>query len=178
MSYTKADFFALYRLSLQCSDDAKRPIQLGYHPAVIKPMAANRIERLEADIQPGERVAIIGGAFNWLGEALEDKYNCECWSVDTSDWVHEAKTETPDQDLADTLNAYSLTRARAREIMRKHKHGPRSRNPERVVRTLEEVGPIDWLLSEDVLQLLSDEDRENLTSHQAKQAHYIAGVWT
>lgn len=102
-------------------------LPLHYHPKVIKPYRYQRMpdmpperltlaERVVAHLDglgtpltASDRVAIIGGAWNWLGEALEDLIpGLETCSIDLSNYIQTEKDASPDNELVEVIQGQGM----------------------------------------------------------------------
>lgn len=132
MAWEKADFDANYVLSAKLGNDrlfhcrssrfngltdydpvAGVTIPIHYHPSRNRVYCQSRAQALidwcATDSSGGalnalDCIVIIGGAFNWLGEALEDLVpGLEALTVDLSQWVQDEKGLSPDAELAQNI---------------------------------------------------------------------------
>jgi hypothetical protein len=131
-AYEKADFYAAYgtyphvpgtnlRLARHYNPDLFGEgnfvtCRLHYHPHTIKPEKVALAQRLVDHFNDigdpllgTDKILIVGGAFGWLGEALEDLvpglYHITC---DLSTYVQDNKDLSPDDELIESINAEGL----------------------------------------------------------------------
>jgi hypothetical protein len=123
MEYTKAEFTAQYgfyplvpstnyklaRLQHPGLFGTDEPVtlRLHYHPLRERISADQRADKIIAakGITADDSLVIFGGAYGWLGEALIAKTGCAAISVDTSQYVHNTKDASPDDDLIESIRA-------------------------------------------------------------------------
>lgn len=131
-AYEKADFYAAYGVyardpvtrhkyarfkSPHVLDGAEITCRLHYHPHVQKPHKAQVAQRLVdyfiaegVPLTADDRICIIGGAFGWTAEALEDLVpGLEACSVDLSQYVQDTKDSSPDDELIESIEAEGHT---------------------------------------------------------------------
>ena len=220
MAYEKADFYAAY--GTYAVDPVTRhrfakfqspsvfggqeiTLRLHYHPLVIKPskvaMAQRLIDYLQAQGTPltaTDRVVIIGGAFGWTGEALEDLIpGLEAVSVDMSQYVQDTKNLSPDDELLESIVAggknvgdggvgdflfskFSDPNPRARngaKVLQEDLSTVKSRNEVRKV--LQQSDPTR-VITEEVWQILTQAEKDKYTAAAASWGvpltHIIDGV--
>ena len=228
MAYEKADFWAAYRTPCLTAD-AERWRMYGfrhpslnglvdynpatgvtlfqhYVPAAIKPLAEHNAALLVqhyidqgTPLTSDSTVAVIGGAFGWLGEALEDLVpGLEACSLDTSQYVQDVKALSPDDELIENITAsgydHTLPNSVGEWLFNTFSDpNPRSRSPERVAqndlstvklrndaRKLFQKNAIDHIITEEVWQLLTQEEQTRYTAaaadYGATLTHIIDGV--
>lgn len=219
MAYEKADFYANYRTfavdpvtrhryarftSPHVQGGAELTLVMHYHPFVRKPEADQLAIRLILHFQalgvpltPADRLCIIGGAYGWLGENLEDRFEgLEAVSVDLSQYVQDTKDSSPDDELIEEIEAQGLTIAsgpgqflydkfkdpnpRSRDgskVLQEDLNSTRSRNEVR--KALKQTDPTR-IITEEVWQLLSQEEQDRYTAAAANwgvpMTHIIGGV--
>lgn len=219
MAYEKADFWAAYRIyavdpltnyrfarfkSPSIEGGAEMTCILHYHPAAMKPNKAALAQRvIQHYIDQGtpltgtSTVAVIGGAFGWLGEALEDLVpGLEASSLDTSQYVQDVKALSPDDELQEQLEAdgYDISTGPGLYMFDKFKDAnPRSRRPEMIAqndlstvklrndaRKMFQKNDIDHIITEEVWQLLTQEEKDRYTlaaaDYGATLTHIINNV--
>jgi hypothetical protein len=86
-------------------------IRLHYHPAVMKPIAKRRADRLQAlnKITSASKVLVFGAGFGWLCEELSSRIGCTVIGVDTSDYIINNKDLSPDDELLESLDAANIS---------------------------------------------------------------------
>lgn len=218
MAYEKADFAAAYRkyavdpvtnhryANFKSPETGLEPLTciLHYHPNAIKPSMVQKAERLvQHYIDNGtpliadSTVCVIGGAFGWLGEALEDLVpGLEACSVDLSQYVQDVKAVSADDELIEQLEAsgYDITVGGGKRMYDLFKNpSPRCRRPEMVVqsslqnnkarndvRKLFQKLAIDHVITEELWQILTPEEKTRYTaaadSYGATLTHIIDEV--
>lgn len=218
-SYTKADFYAAYgayavdpvtrhRFAKFRSPDieggAELTLRLHYHPVVQKEAKAQMAQRLVdhfiaqgAPLTADERIVIIGGAFGWTGEALEDLVpGILAVSVDLSQYVQDTKALSPDDELIESIQAEGLdhTTGPGKHLFDKFTDpNPRSRNPDRVLqealdspksrnevrKALQQMDPTR-VITEETWQILTQAEQDKYTAAAASWGvpltHIIDGV--
>lgn len=212
MAYEKADFYAAYRIyavdpvtrhrfarfkSPDIEGGAELTCVMHYHPFVIKPQSADKAQRLvdhfitqSAPLTATDTVVVIGGAFGWLGEALEDLIpGLEAVSVDLSQYVQDVKGLSPDDELQEQLEAegYNITTGPGLYLFNKFSDpNPRCRRPEMVVqndlstvklrndvRKLFQRNDVTRVITEEVWQVLTTGEQDRYT---AAAANYGASL--
>lgn len=125
MAYTKAEYTAQYGTYATIPGTSKRlaryrepalfgdthvTLRLHYHPLVQRPYANERADKIIAakGITDADSLVIFGGAYGWLGEALIQKTGCAAVSVDVSQYVHDTKNLSPDDELIEAIRADGL----------------------------------------------------------------------
>ena len=226
MAYEKADFWATYRSYCRTTDRWRMArfraasleglvdynpelgvtLKQHYVPASIKPEAARKAALLVqhyidqgTPLTSDSTVAVIGGAFGWLGEALEDLVpGLEACSLDTSQYVQDVKALSPDDELIENITAsgydHTLPNSVGEWLFNTFSDpAPRSRSPERVAqndlstvklrndaRKLFQKNAIDHIITEEVWQLLTQEERTRYTAaageYGATLTHIIDGA--
>lgn len=188
---TQADFAAVYRSPLIDPKTRARfynyrdpalygnvaiTIFLGYHPLTIKPLKEQVAKRLleKVVITDSDTVAIIGGAFGWLGEYLPGKV----YSVDTSEWVHNAKDQSADDELRDAIIAGGLDpdAGIGKQLFDRYSDpSPRAKIP--VYRTLAEAPKPSVIITEELWQVLDEKTKDEMREHFSgkKVAHILDG---
>ena len=140
-------------------------------------------------------IVIIGGAFNWTGEILEDNIpGLESVTVDTSDYVQQVKGVSQDDDLIAAIQAqgydHTLPNSVGEWLFNTFSDPrPRTRNPERCVqnslltvqernslRRLFQRNDITHILTEEVWQILTQEDKDRYTAAAASYGAALAHV--
>lgn len=219
MAYEKADFYAAYGVyavdpvtrhryanfrSPETNGEAVT-LRLHYHPAVIKPAKQRMAERLVTYFQEqgtpltaSDRIVIIGGAFGWTGEALEDLVlGLEAISIDLSQYVQDTKNSSPDDELIESIEAEGHTindggigqmlyekfkdsKPRSRDGSKVLKENLNSQESLNVIRkTLRQSNPTR-IITEEVWQILPREEKNKYTavskSWGAPLTHIIDGV--
>ena len=177
-----------------------------YVPAAIKPLAEHNAALLVqhyidqgTPLTSNSTVAVIGGAFGWLGEALEDLVpGLEACSLDTSQYVQDVKSLSPDDELIENITAsgydHTLPNSVGEWLFNTFSDpAPRSRSPERIAqndlstvklrndaRKLFQKQAIDHIITEEVWQLLTQEEQTRYTAaaadYGATLTHIIDGV--
>lgn len=109
-AYTKADYYGLYAASPVDPVSRRRytEIRLHYHPAIRKTSAYRRTtEKLIAkyNITASDKVLVIGCGFGWLCEDLIEKTGCESVGTEISQYVHDNKSLSADDELIDAIEA-------------------------------------------------------------------------
>jgi hypothetical protein len=102
--------------------------------------------RLALGIVAGQKVALIGGAFGWIGE-LWNAQGVDCYITDTSTWVHANKGV---QAVLPILNETALTLQSRRNILQ--------------AAGLPNNGRFAWAVTEDVLPMLTNNEATQLSS--------------
>lgn len=220
MAYEKADYYAAYgvyavdpvthhRFANFSSPDILGgqtiTCKLHYHPLVQKPskavMAQRLVDYLTAQGDPLEgtdRLCVIGGAFGWLGEALEDLVpGLEVVSVDLSNYVQSVKDVSPDDELIESIEAAGNTHTDGgvgQFLFDKFTDpNPRSRNGGKVLqedltsvksrnavkKALRQTDPTR-VVTEEVWQILTQAEKDQYTAAAANWGvpltHIIDGV--
>jgi hypothetical protein len=82
-------------------------LRLHYHPLRERISADQRADKIISakGITAEDSLIIFGGAYGWLGEALITKTGCSAVSIDTSQYVHDTKDQSPDDDLIESIRA-------------------------------------------------------------------------
>lgn len=216
MAYEKADFYAAYGAyavdpvtrhrfarfrSPHVQGGAEINLRLHYHPAVQKPsklvMAQRLVDWFAANDTPltaSDRVAVIGGAFGWTCEALEDLVpGLEAISVDLSQYVQDTKDQSPDDELIESIEAEGRTHTdggvgqylydmfkdpnpRSRDgskVLQEDLISNQSRN--RVRQALKNADPT-WVITEEVWQILTQEEQDRYTAAAANWGCGLAHV--
>lgn len=219
MAYEKADFYAAYGVyavdpvtrhrfakfkSPNIHGGAEITCRLHYHPTVIKPekvkLAQRIVDYLNSEGTPltaSDRLCIIGGAFGWLGEALEDLVGLEAVSVDLSQYVQVSKDLSPDDELIESIEAEGHTHTDngvGQYLFEKFSDpNPRSRNGGKVLqegldtaksrsavrKALQQSDPTR-IITEEVWQILTQEEQDKYKAAAANWGvpitHIIDGV--
>ena len=122
MAYEKADFYSAYGFYAVDPDtgiryagaripefpDQSITLRLHYHPFLYRKVALQKAQQLvDKEVVSSEsKIIIAGGAYGWLGEALEVLVpGCQCVSVDTSQYVQDSKEFSPDDELIESIRA-------------------------------------------------------------------------
>jgi hypothetical protein len=122
MAYEKADFYASYGFYAVDPDtgiryaNARIPefpgetitLRLHYHPLVYRREAARKAQQLldAGLVSASDSLVIVGGAFGWLGEALELLLpGLETATIELSQYVQDAKDLSPDDELIESIQA-------------------------------------------------------------------------
>jgi len=207
MAYEKAEFYANYRVyavdpvtrhrfakfkSPDIAGGQEMTLVLHYHPAAIKPTKAALAARLiqhfidqGVPLTVADRICVIGGAYNWLGEALEDAIpGMEVCSVDLSQYVQDTKDSSPDDEVIEelTANGYAIDdggpgqylydkfkdpNPRSRDggkVLQEDLGSPQSRNEVR--KALKNANPTR-VITEDVWQILDQTEQDRYTAAAA-----------
>lgn len=206
MAYEKADFYANYGFwaidpvtrhkfarfkSPNIAGGVEITCRLHYHPAAVKKLKATMAQRLvdhfiaQGDpLTADDVLVVIGGAFGWLGEALEDLVpGLVACSVDLSDYVQLVKDQSPDDELIESIEAEGNTitdGGPGQYLYDKFKDpNPRSRNPNRVIKeTLANNGSrnrvraklprnVTRCITEEVWQLITPQEQQTYTDAAA-----------
>ena len=131
MAYEKADFYAAYGVyavdpvtrhrfakfkSPSIQGGLEITCRLHYHPAVQKQSMQNKAIALKdyfiaqgEPLVPADSLIVVGGAFGWLGEMLEDRIGLVACSIDMSNYVQAVKDESPDDELIESIEAAGYT---------------------------------------------------------------------
>lgn len=191
--YTKADFYALYRfpavhpqLNYYFSNfgtpnlfgGQKITFILHYHPSVIKPSKVHKVSQIVDQFDSNDVVAIVGSAFNWLGEELEDQIGCVTYGVETSDWVHEVKSQSADDELLSAIEAQSYAGTEIGDYLFNTftDTSPRSRLPERIVTSYNDIPEtVTKIITEECWQILDQSTKDFYTSLNLPMIHFIDG---
>ena len=220
MAYEKVDFTAAYGIyavdpvtrhryvnfsSPNVLGGANITCRLHYHPQVIKPskvlLAQRLIDYLIAQGTPltaTDMLCIIGGAFGWLGEALEDLIpGLEVVSVDLSQYVQDTKDLSPDDELIESIEAegHTATDGGVGQFLfdKFTDPNPRSRNGGKVLqegldtvksrnavrKALQQADPTR-VITEELWQILTQAEKDKYTAAAANwgvpMTHIIDGV--
>lgn len=133
MAYEKADFYANYGVyavdpvtrhrfakfrSPSIQGGAEITCRLHYHPASQKESMRARAIRLKdffiansVPLVPADSLIVVGGAFGWLGEMLEDRIGLVACTIDMSNYVQAVKNESADDELIESIEAEGHTQA-------------------------------------------------------------------
>ena len=180
--------------------------QLHYHPNVLKPKKVILAQRLvdyfiaqSVPLTASDRLVIIGGAFGWLGEALEDLIpGIEAVSVDMSQYVQDTKDFSPDDELIEDLVAkgydHNLANSVGEFLHQKFSDpNPRSRNGAKVLqedlatqksrnevrKVLQQADPTR-VITEEVWQILTQTEKDLYTAAAAawgvSLTHIVEGI--
>jgi hypothetical protein len=159
MAYEKADFYAAYGVyavdpvtrhrfanfsSPHILGGQKITCRLHYHPTAQKESMQNKAIALKdyfiaenAPLVPADSLIVVGGAFGWLGEMLENRIGLVACSIDPSNYVQAVKDQSADDELIESIEAAGYTHTdgdRGQFLFEKFGDlSPRSRNPERVL---------------------------------------------
>lgn len=181
--------------------------KLHYHPRVYRDQEAPRKAQMLVDyfISQGvpltstDTVVVIGGAFGWLGEALEDLVpGLEACSIDISQYVQDVKAISPDDELIESITAagydHTLANSVGEWLFNEFTDSrPRSRRPEMVAqndlstvklrndcRKLFQSNEVTRCITEEVWQLLTQEEKDRYTAAAADYGtsltHIIDGI--
>lgn len=219
MAYEKADFYAAYGIYARDPVTGIRyanatipefpgetiTLRLHYHPAVKKTDRAIMAGRLvDYFINQGsplvatDKLVVIGGAFGWLGEALEDQIiGLEVVTIDLSQYVQDSKDQSPDDELIESIIAvgYTITDGYVGQYLfeRFTDPAPRSRDGSKILqedltttksrnsvrKALRQADPTR-IITEEVWQILSQADKDQYTAAAANWGvpltHIIDGV--
>lgn len=207
MAYEKADFYAAYGVyavdpvtrhrfakfrSPNVQGGAEITLRLHYHPAVQKPykfiMAQRLVDWFAANGTPltaSDRVAVIGGAFGWTCEALEDLVQgLGAVSIDLSQYVQDTKDLSPDDELIESIEAQGYTHAdggvgqflfekfsdpnpRSRDGSKVIKEGLDSNQSRNKVRQALKNADPTWIITEEVWQILTQQEKDRYTDAAA-----------
>lgn len=124
--YTKADFYSSYafhavdpetRIRYANAQIPEFPgeqitLRLHYHPLVYRREGLRKAQLLidKGFINDNDVVVILGGAFGWLGEGIEQlNPTVKTISVDTSDYVDTVKADSPNDELIESIEASGYT---------------------------------------------------------------------
>ena len=221
MAYEKADFYAAYGKYPHIPGTNKRlaqyrepglfggqkiTIRLHYHPAVIKPESVIKAQRVidylitqGTPLTAADRLVIVGGAFGWLGEALEDLIpGLQAVSVDLSQYVQDTKDLSPDDELIESIvaegydhtvpssvgeflfNSFHDPNPRSRDgskVLQEDLSSVKSRNAVR--KALQSTDPTR-IITEEVWQILTQAEQDKYTAAAASWGvpltHIIDGV--
>ncbi len=126
MAYdTQADFAAAYRVALVDPDtgatyrwyrnpniNGGQPINvlLHYHRLWGYKSKESMADRLIAhsSITSNDSIILVGGAFGWTGEWIEQKTGASVVSVDTSSWINADQANSGDDELREAIIAGGL----------------------------------------------------------------------
>ena len=177
---TKADYDGIYYARLEPDGHpASRPaVVVNYCRWLDYPWhqtaATNLISIL--GLQPTQRIVLVGSGFAWTLEALVLEHGFDparVVGVDTSAYVHSAKATSEEADIRAAISAVGLdpnTGRGAELLARAWDGGARVRAGIRIInetltnnasrrRTRDAVGqPIDWVISEVMLESLTDNE--------------------
>ena len=226
MAYEKADFWAAYRsyprteqnwrmvgfrhpdLNGLVDYDPETGVTLVQHyvRAAVKPQSERKAQIVvDHFIDEGtplsgtSTIVIIGGAFGWLGEAIEDLIpGLEACSVDLSQYVQDKKSVSDDDELIENIIAsgydHTLPNSVGEWLYNQFSDPtPRCRNPQRVVQSalsnpselnavkaLFRENTVTHIVTEEVWQILTQEEKDRYTAaaaaYGAPVAHIINGV--
>ena len=212
MIYTEAEFYSAYFSAARDSRGRKFhkywdaevdsvsagervSLSLGYHPTQQRAECARRADLVYSlceyagkPLTATDVVVVIGGAFNWLGEALEDLVpGLVSYSVDPSPFVQANKNVSPNIYTGKQIENAGYAGTPLGDYLASvfAVLGSWSRSPERVVASLDDIAPLmpvrPIMLSEDCWQIMTDpEKRPYLEFARAAGVdifHYIAGQW-
>ena len=139
-------------------------------------------------------VVLIGGAFGWTGEALEDLVpGLEACSVDLSQYVQDVKSVSDDDELIEVITAagydHALPNSVGEWVFNQFSNpSPRVRvqtdlstpQASNIVRRLFRENTVTHCITEEVWQLLTQQERDNYTaaaaSYGAVLLHIIDGA--
>lgn len=180
-TWDKATFDATYRVGAEPEGhpNTRPEVKLHYCRAAIFPVVQRRaaeLIRLLA-LTSGQRVAIVGAGFGWLGEVLAAS-GIVTASIDTSTYIQSAKSTTEAADVRAWIQAAGLDpdsgkgaeilarcvdgQARSRvTVLNEDLANNQSRNR---VRTAWGGGAPTWVLTEHVLESLTDAECSTLDS--------------
>jgi len=206
MAYEKADFYAAYQMyavdpvtgarysKYRAPEfgDERITLVLHYHPHVMKANAAGKAQRLVdhfiaegVPLTAADRVCVIGGAFGWLCESLEDLVpGLEAVSVDLSQYVQDVKGLSADDELIESIEAegraiddggigqmlyerFSDSAPRSRDatkVVQEDLGSNRSRNEVR--KALRNADPTR-VITDEVWQILTQEEQDRYTAAAA-----------
>ncbi len=216
--YEKADFYAAYGVyavdpvtrhrfarfrSPSIQGGAEITCRLHYHPAAQKESMRNKAIRLKdwfiaegLPLVPADSLIVVGGAFGWLGEMLEDRIGLVACTIDPSNYVQAVKDQSADDELIESIEAEGHTAndgGVGQFLYNKFRNSaPRSRSPDRVLQedlaTPQSRNIVRQALTrkptrmvtEEIWQLISDEDknvyRTAATTWGLSLTHIIEGT--
>lgn len=190
---TKADFDADYDVGAERNGhpNTRSEVRLHYCRAVLYPVVQQRAKGIVQAMgwtAPGPVLVVVGAGFSWLAEVLETEYGfTRVVGIDTSPYIQSDKNndEAPDYDAAITAVGLNPStgegasvktglvaraggagpRCRAsRGVLNQDGNTQQSRNAIRSALGLSGNNQPDWLLSELVLDALTDADFLNLST--------------
>lgn len=207
--YDKADFYASYGVYLTYPDGRRLAgyrgpefegavtIRLHYHPLVQKRNAEIKADKIIAQygITSSDKVMIFGAGFGWLGEALTEKTGCKSVGVELSQYIHDTKDTSPDDELQEAIEAggLSITKGDGLKVFTDFKQGNVARTSVTLLQeTLSNKRSRDTIkgvlksapthiITEEVWQTLNDMERESyntsFTSIGGEVIHIIEGAF-
>ncbi len=158
--YEKADFYSKYGVYARdpvtrdrYTQSYRNPDILGgviitcrlhYHRSSMKESLRNRSIRLKdffiansVPLVPADSLIVVGGAFGWLGEMLEDRIGLVACTIDPSNYVQAVKNQSDDDELVESIEAAGNTHTDGgvgQFLWNKFRDAtPRCRNPDRVL---------------------------------------------
>lgn len=225
MAYEKAEYWAAYRRGAVLSNnwkmakfrspqleglvdyDPSNGVTLAEHyvPNAIKPFMPEKAQKVidhfaqTTPLTATSTVIVIGGAYGWLGEALEDLVpGLEAISVDLSQYVQDTKSLSPDDELIESIAAsgydHTLPNSVGEWLYNELSDpSPRSRRPEMVIqsdmsktkarndiRKTFQREVVTHVVTEEVWQILTAEEQTRYTAaatgYGAVLAHIIDGA--
>jgi hypothetical protein len=96
-------------------------------------------------MQPGEPILIVGAGYGWIAEEWLDMGLGPICPVDTSEWIQSSKYDSS------TIEIYSLDVSKEADVQRIHQ--------------LLDTTRIEWVITENVLPVLTDDECETLSRH-------------
>jgi hypothetical protein len=182
----RATFDAAYDVGF--TDHGGPPVQLRYHRAVLFPDALNRARALAEilSITSADTVCVVGAAFGWTAEALQQTTGCQAAGVDTSRWIQDARGASEETELDAAIVAAGLNPAAdlgavAKQMLVERGGGPGNRgrltvlseqlnnNASRIrVRGLFSSGRITVVVTDDFISGLSDAEVATIAGRVAQ----------
>lgn len=123
--YTKEDYDSLYSIRVRIWDETiqayrRSPIRLHYHRYVMQDMVRAHWDYLVPDLglTSTDRVVVVGSGFGWGIERLEELTGCTAVGVDISDYVHNVKGVSEDDEVraAIVASGYDPTTGHGLEV--------------------------------------------------------------
>lgn len=110
MNATKEDFANWYKVAPRDPVTNRRytKTKLSYHPAVYPLLGSTQyIPKLlsKLNLTSADRVLVVGAGFGWLCEELIKQTGCTCIGTDTSDYIEDNKTLSPNDELLESIVA-------------------------------------------------------------------------
>lgn len=193
---TKTDWDTAYDVGVELDGhpNTRPEVRLSYHRAVFIPWFRWAMPKLVAalNLQPSQRIALIGCGFGWGIEVLNEMGFANVVGTEPSAYIQANKASTEEADIDAKIVSVGLTPASGEGAVLKAKlfdGGTRSRAAANVLnedlattqsrrRLRDFFGTLDWIITEGVVESLTDAEAQTLSTRarqvtNAQIAHRI-----
>lgn len=133
--YTKQDFDSLYRFRVRIWDESiqayrRSPIRLNYHRYVMQEIVRAHWDKVVPmlGITSSDIVVVVGAAFGWGVERLQELTGCTAIGIDNSDYINANKliSENAEVEAAIIAAGYNINSGHGLEVYNAVTQQPRS----------------------------------------------------